>query len=440
MDKLYVYYVMVEFARPHESYITGVRSRVNLVIAPDEQSAVKIMQDKVNLYSGTVSLPDFKESSLSAEDIGHGMEVTAFLEQGSDEIDGEKIVSYYSSKVNCELQLWDNNGEVKMLNTFNHDAYTADAPRVPKNVFVQLDAKQEDSFESGVALLANQTDTQEEEALIRMLGGSVLLSESTSNVKSADYDISSVRQVKVTADGAILVREKAENSNIFTEWGLTPVFTEEAPHDGHQYVRFNSHWVPITVEGTDIYEDDIDAFLNGTAHIIENSGILVARTVNSTDTKRTVNQVLINNDGEIYTRKVEQRLNNNIWAPDMNEVEWIKTFHEIDARFDANESSIRTNADNISINQKSIKEIQSLHASDMTSVNSAIQTEVRERQSAISELSKSYKSADSSTLNSSKAYTNNEISKLSENLSGTISSLLARVAELENKVAQIENH
>lgn len=473
MNNLYVYYVIVDFARPHESYITGIRNRINLVIAEDESSAVKLMQDKVKPYSGTASLPDFSSGTLSANDVGHGMEITAFLEQGSDEIDAEKIISYYSSKVDCELQLWDENGEVKMLNTFNHGNYVADAPVVPKNVFVQLNASQEDTFESGVALLANQADNQEEEALVRVLGGDILLAESTSDVKSNDYAVKSIRQVKLNTDGAILVREKAENSNVFTEWKLTPVFAEEAPHDGHQYVRFNSHWVPITIEGTDIYEDDIDAFLNGTAHIIENSGILVARTVDSDDINRDVNQVLISNDGEIYTRKAKQTLADGVWSPDMDGVEWTRTFYEIDARFDRAEARIKANendidklegrmstaesnirknttdisnnAKNITANQKSIQQLSKDHvdfetetSNDILNLDTKIQQEIDSRSNAISDLIAAYKSADKATLENSKKYTDEQISKADSNVNETISSLEARIESLENKIKELE--
>ncbi len=244
MSQLYAYYVQTEFADERFRWQSGVYNPITLVVAESEEQAIQNLKDFLQPYEVYVGVPYTKNNEgqrikiANIADFGHGYEIREYLRDPKLRQKYRELLDAYKDHYKrYDLQIFDERGEILWQNDYTQDRNFPTPPPPPKNTMVVIPTEDADRLKAGVGLVGEETDTSARSYVL------------TSEYTTDENGITTIKQSKFMPDGSIYVRTKV-GDNPFTEWSLDPVFTEEAPKDGKQYVRRNNVWTPL------LYDDE----------------------------------------------------------------------------------------------------------------------------------------------------------------------------------------
>lgn len=315
MNELYVYYVLVDIPNSQEAYAVGIRNRLNLVIAESEDSAISIMRTHIGSVHASISVPDFP-NSVAAEAVGHGTEVSTFLQHPEGPIRYKDLIDFMKDKYNnyysvpqdsakdINILLWDDSGEVKLLNDYTHGEYKKKEPDGTEinNNFVIITKGQEDELKGGIAFVGDKTIESTEDSANTKVDNSIIISNTSYSSTGEEVILQDNLQVKLTVQGEILVRRWSADSQSWSEWQLSPIFVPEAPQDGKTYVRTLAEWKALQYDSIPTSGSEHLVTSGNIYNYVENAVVKVYRYQGS----RTVSEIsAITNAvvGDVYNVK-----------------------------------------------------------------------------------------------------------------------------------------
>lgn len=244
MSQLYAYYVQTEFTNERFRWQSGVYNPITLVVAESEDKAIENLKTFLGLYDVYVGLPFTKDAEghrvaiANIAEFGHGSEIKKYLSDPQQRQKYSELLDAYKDHYKrYDLQIFDERGEILWQNDYTQDRNFQTPPPPPKNTMVVIPSEDVDRLKAGVGLVGEETDTSARSYVL------------TSEYITDENGVVTIKQSKFMPDGSIYVRTKTGDEP-FTEWLLDPVFTEEAPSDGKQYVRRNNVWAPL------VYDDE----------------------------------------------------------------------------------------------------------------------------------------------------------------------------------------
>lgn len=244
VSELYAYYVQTKFTNERFRERTGVYNPITVVVAETEEAAIKNLKDFLKPYDVEVTLP-YRENSdgtkvtiANLSDFGHGSLIKDFLDDPQKHQKYRELLdAYIDHYKRYDMQIYDDRGEILWQNDYTQNRNFPQPAQPPKVITVEIPTEDQDEIKAGVGLVAEESENS--------ASGSVLTSEYTTD----ENGVVIIRQSKLLPDGRILVRSKVGDAP-FSDWKLDPVFTEEAPEDGVEYVRQNAKWKAIKYDKT----------------------------------------------------------------------------------------------------------------------------------------------------------------------------------------------
>lgn len=220
MDSKNIYYVKVEFTLESQQYITGIRNPLCLVVAENEDEAIKLMKNFLNAKGAmaAVSIPED-----ATEEVGHGLSVKQYLEDSKHRnMTWREIINAYKDRYcRYELQILDERGEIIWQNEYTHPENFPKPPKPLKNKYVPLYIEDADKLDSGIAFAADETEGDSQAWIV------------TAEHINTEDDDDIIKQCRYMANGALQTRECV--NGVWTEW--EHVYVEEIPNEDKYFMR-----------------------------------------------------------------------------------------------------------------------------------------------------------------------------------------------------------
>lgn len=130
-----IYFIDVEMYEEKDRWITGIHNKTNLVIAENEQEAIEIMQNLTAPYYREVKITEGVDKVVET---GNGNDVQQYLDLPSFEgctTQWECLERLHDHYVRYEYKIYDKDGEVELLNYYQHfgkDEFPTEIPKDPE--------------------------------------------------------------------------------------------------------------------------------------------------------------------------------------------------------------------------------------------------------------------------------------------------------------------
>lgn len=244
LSELYAFYVQTVFTNERFREKSGVYNPITVVVAESEDKAIQNLKEFLRPWGAWVGLPftvnaaGEKVTIANLDEFGHGYKIRDYLEDPQKLQKYRELLDAYKDHYKrYDLQIYDERGEILWQNDYTQNRNFPQPAQPPKVITVEIPIEDADKVKAGVALVAEESENS--------ASGSVLTSEYTTD----ENGVIIIRQSRLMPDGRILVRSKVGDET-FSPWKLDPVFTEEAPEDGVEYVRQNANWKAIRYDET----------------------------------------------------------------------------------------------------------------------------------------------------------------------------------------------